>query len=74
MAGAERDVIAGSVGERVDRPRRAVRPGIGVHAHRAEVRAESRLHEGASRRIERLAGRAQDFSHDRRRGALPLVA
>ncbi len=38
-----------------------------MHAHVTEVLTEARLHERARRRIERLARRAQDLVHNRRR-------
>src|SRR5271157_1609795 len=48
--------------------------GAGVHTHLAKIVTEARLHEGASRRIERLTGRAQYFVDAGRRCGLSRVA
>jgi len=59
------------VRQRVHGSRRLSRPGIGMHAHPAEIVAEARLHEGPRLRIERLARRAQHFVDNRRHGGRP---
>ncbi len=53
--------ISHRVGPGVDRLGRSRRPRIGMHPHPAEIITETRLHEGAGRRVERLAGRAQNI-------------
>src|SRR6266481_4135735 len=55
LTGAEHDVPPDRVGERVDRARRLRCSVICVHAHLAQVAAETGLHQRACFTIERLA-------------------
>ena len=55
LARGEDDVAPRSVGVRVEGARGLGGALVRVHAHRAEVVAEARLHEGAARSIERAA-------------------
>ena len=72
-AGAEDDVPAHGVGERLDGARRLGRAGVGVDAHTAEVVAEAPLQRRADGRVERPSGGREHLVHDPRRhgGARP---
>src|SRR5260370_29750512 len=63
---AEDYVRADCVRAGVDCFRRFRGPRIGVHSHPTEVVSKARFEECARRRVERLAGRTQDFVHNRR--------
>ena len=56
LTGAEHDIASDRVGERVDRARRIRGAGIRMHAHLAQITAETRLHHRACLTMERLAG------------------
>jgi hypothetical protein len=56
LAGIENDMLADSVGMRIDSPRGFRRNWIGVDANAAEVSAETRFHERSRRSIQGTAG------------------
>jgi hypothetical protein len=67
LTGREDNVLPDRVGQGIHRASRLGRPGVGMHAHAAEVPAKTRLKEGSRRGVERLARGTQDLSHDRGR-------
>jgi hypothetical protein len=52
------------VGQRIHRSRRLGGRGVGMHPHLTEVVPKTRLHEGAGRWIQWLAGGAKNFVDD----------
>lgn len=62
----ENDLMADAVGKGVHCFGRLHSPMVRMNSHPAEIMPEARFHEGARRSVQRLAGRAENFMHNRR--------